>query len=348
MKKVTVLHVLSSISFSGAENVACQIITMTNGECSSIYCSPNGQIKETLKEKAIPYMPLKKLSFWELRKVVREVHPTIIHAHDVKASVLSALSIPTRIKIVSHMHVNNTDMRKHSFKAIIYSLVAHRFSKIIWVSKSAFEDYVYKNHVYKNSIILTNIIDTEYVIRRANLSIQPISYDIVSIGRLTYQKNPQKLFQILKSIAQIRPSIRACIIGDGVFFNEIKKNIVDNHLEKNISMFGFVENPLPYLKNSKLLVLTSRFEGTPMVALEAMTLGIPIVSTPTDGMIDLVEDGKTGFLQDNDDLFVRNIIMILDNDQFQRVLSNLTKKRIQERNDETGYKKAIIDIYSIL
>lgn len=345
-KKAIVLHVLSSNSFSGAENVACQIINMTNSEFDSIYCCPEGQIKKTLIAKAIPYLPLKKFNFWELRKVVKKICPTIIHAHDVKASVLTALSIPTRIKIVSHMHVNNKDMRKPSLKAIIYKLVAHRFSKIIWVSKSAYEDYVFKKSICENSLILTNIIDTESVIRRANNITPSVFFDIISIGRLTYQKNPQKLFQILKSIVQIHPSIKAGIIGDGVLFDEIKNNIVNDHLENNILMLGFVDNPLPYLKNSKLLVMTSRFEGTPMVALEAMTLGIPIVSTSTDGMIDLVENGKTGFLHDSVDLFVENIVRILDDDEFRNELSNATKNKLRELNDEKGYKKIIIDIYS--
>lgn len=60
---------------------------------------------------------------------------------------------------------------------------------------------------------------------------------------------------------------------------------------------GFRKNPYKILKNSQVMIMTSRWEGLGMCALEAMALGVPVVSTPTGGLCEIIEDGKNGFLR---------------------------------------------------
>jgi glycosyltransferase involved in cell wall biosynthesis len=344
-EKKKVLHVLSSHTFSGAENVVCQIISLVHNEIDSNYCSPIGPIKNALIKKNISYTPIKKLSVIELRKVIKKLNPDIVHAHDVKASVIAALSTPKRIRIISHMHVNDTKMRHYSIKSIIYRLVSKRYLRIIWVSRSAYDDYVFKLTVEKRSIIAVNTIDRNSVVQRSNNKTIDSFFDIISVGRLTYQKNPQRLIEILKQIINLRPSTKACIIGNGDLYNEVNTMIQNDQLENNISMMGFIDNPLPYVRNSKIFVMTSRYEGTPMVALEAMSLGIPIISTPTDGMINLIDNGKTGFLSEKNDQFIENILQLLDDEKLRDEMSEATKSKLLKLNDEEEYKNKIIETY---
>ena len=89
-----ILHILRSNKFSGAENVVCQIINIfkTDKNFEMVYVSPEGPIKDTLKEKNINYIPIKKLSFLEIKRVINEYKPDVIHAHDFTASVLVAIT----------------------------------------------------------------------------------------------------------------------------------------------------------------------------------------------------------------------------------------------------------------
>ena len=91
--------------------------------------------------------------------------------------------------------------------------------------------------------------------------------------------------------------------------------------------------------------MTSRWEGTPMCALEAMALGVPIVSTPTDGLKVLVKNGENGFLSDTDEGLVSAIIRILDDGDLQARMSEQCKRDAEVFNDTFKYKQTIKDIY---
>ena len=118
-----VLHLLSSNRFSGAENVACQIINMFRGDkqMEFIYCSPEGSIRQALLDRGVFYVPLAGLTPGALKKVLRDVKPDLVHAHDMKASFLAALTVG-RIPMISHIHNNNFDSQKPTPKAILYRL----------------------------------------------------------------------------------------------------------------------------------------------------------------------------------------------------------------------------------
>ena len=87
-----ILHLLQSGHFSGAENVVCQIIGLMKDELDiqMAYCSRDGQIRETLKEREIEYYPIKELTVAEIKRIIREYKPDIIHAHDMRASFVAA------------------------------------------------------------------------------------------------------------------------------------------------------------------------------------------------------------------------------------------------------------------
>ena len=80
-----VLHLLSTNRFSGAENVACQIIRMFSDlpEYDMAYCSPDGPIADAVKSKGIFFLPMDRLSLCEIKRVIAAYKPDIIHAHDI-------------------------------------------------------------------------------------------------------------------------------------------------------------------------------------------------------------------------------------------------------------------------
>lgn len=338
-----VLHLLASNKYSGAENVVCQIIDMFKGETEMVYCSINGQIESTLNDKGIKFYGLNSLSKKEIRKVVSEFRPDIIHAHDVKASIVAS-KFHKQCKIISHIHGNDErKMGKLTLKSFLYNIVSKKLEKIIWVSNSCLDQYYFKGKVKDKSVILHNIIDIEKLYSKVEEDNKDYDFDICYLGRLAEIKNPLRALEIMRLSIQRNSSIKCAIVGDGILSAECKNYINENNLQGNIKMFGFVKNPYKILKNSKVLLMSSINEGTPMAIIEAFSLGVPLVSTKVDGAVELIDNNLMGYLYDTNQEAVDAIFNILGSNK--KDICNYLKDFSRVYNDIDKYKVSIRQIY---
>ncbi len=341
-----VLHVLYSSRFSGAENVVCQIIGMfrENPDVEMIYCSPDGQIREALAEREVKFAPMSELSRAELRRVIAEVKPDVIHAHDMRASFVAARACK-KIPLISHVHVNAVDSRGISVKSIAYMLAAFKAKHIFWVSESSYSGYAFHALFKNKSEVLQNIIDIDALYKKMALDKNEYSYDVAYVGRLTCQKNPQRLMTVIAKMKKIKPDVKVAVVGNGDLEEETHALCHEYGLENNVDFLGFQSNPLKILHDSSSMVMVSRWEGTPMCALEAMALGVPIVSTPVDGLKTLVENCKNGYLSDNDDELAARLVEISENAELRRSLSEYTLEKARSINDVSFYRGRLLSVY---
>lgn len=340
-----VLHVLSSDKFSGAENVACQIIEGMKAESvESYYASLDGKIRENLKDRGVNFIPLKKSNPFEVHKAITLVKPDVIHAHDMKASFNVALSCG-RIPFVSHIHNNNYNSRSISVKSLLYLIAAKRAKHIFWVSKSSFDGYRFHNLVKKRSTVLYNVINIEELKNKVQEGICEYEYDCLFLGRITYQKNPERLLNVMEKIILHNPNVKIAIVGNGDLYEKIRAEAIQKGILKNIDFLGFLNNPYKILYKCKVMLMTSRWEGTPMCALEAMSLGVPIVSTPTDGLCDLIKNGYTGYLSDDDDELARFCLKIIEDKDLHDQLSANSQRNMSNTMNIDRYIQVILSEY---
>jgi glycosyltransferase, family 1 len=337
---------LQSNRFSGAENVVCQIISM----CKSYgvefaYSSRDGQIREALKDRNIEFYPIEKMSVSEFRRVIKEVKPDVIHAHDMAASFYAALACGN-VPLVSHIHNNAFNSRGVSLKSILYYIAARKAKHIFWVSQSSYNGYVFHKSLEKKSSILYNVIDIEALKRKMEKDTNDYDFDIVYLGRLTYPKNPERLLRVLKKIRDKYQGVKIAVIGTGDLEAEIKRTAVEMGMSSSVKFLGFLSNPSKILHDAKAMIMTSRWEGTPMCALEAMALGVPIVSTPTDGLKDVISEGETGFLSDDDDVLAMRCVDLIKDEELYRRLSANSMSVAEKMMDMAKYADAILSSYN--
>lgn len=342
-RKKKVIHILASNTFSGAENVACTIINNASENYDMYYCCPQGAIEEVLKEKKIKYIPIKKLSYREIKRVIKEYNPDIIHAHDNRATVLSSF-FSKKCKIISHIHGNNKIMNKINLKTIIFNYCVKCVKNIIWVSKSSFEGYVFNEKIKNKSVIIYNVVDKAEIERKAFDYKCDKKFDLIFLGRIAYPKNPERLIEIVRLLKNKRKDIKLAIVGDGKERSKIEKLIKDYQLEENITLYGYKKNPYPILLNSKILIMTSIYEGTPMCSLEAFALNKPVISTPVDGLNDIIVNGKNGYLLNRNKDIADNIIKMLDADKYNK-MTKCVQEKFYEYNNLNSYMRKIEKIY---
>lgn len=341
-----IMHVLQSPFFSGAENVVCQIIEMfKDSEYEMAYCSPDGPIRETVEKKGIMFIPLADINVTNLRKAIRTYQPDIIHAHDRKASICAALAC--RLPIVSHMHVNNLSNGKIDVKSLVYSLFSNRFRHIFWVSKSSFDDFRYmRQSMRSRSSVLYNVIDIEKLKQRMSEDKNTYPYDAVLVGRLTYQKDPVRALNIIKRVIAVNDSAQFAIIGSGPLESPVVAELNKEEYRGRVEYLGYMNNPLKVLHDAKALLMTSRFEGTPMTVLEAMALGVPVVSTPVDGILDLIKDGVNGYLSESDDELADKLNALITHSDIREKFSVATRQKAENLMNIEAYKEKLKEVYS--
>lgn len=341
--KVKVMHLLSTNKFSGAENVACQIISLTNDTIESIYVSPNGEIQKKLIQLKINYLPINKMNFKNVKIIVDKYNPDIIHAHDIKASIIAGFLYPKK-KIISHIHSNMKNMQRLSIKSVLYNYFQKNFYYIIWVSQRALDDYFFNNRIKNKSIVMQNVVNMQEIIKKSNEALNQ-DFDLIFLGRLEKVKNPLRIIDIIKLIKIYKNDISIAIIGNGSLYEQMKIKITQLNLNNNIIMFGNLDNPYKYLKHSKLMIITSLYEGTPMCILEGMCLGLPIISTPVGELTKIINNNVNGFLCNDNDNFVKNILNLLNDSLLYKELSSNSIKTFKQINNITKYKENLLNIY---
>lgn len=134
------------------------------------------------------------------------------------------------------------------------------------------------------------------------------------------------------------------MIGAGSEMEHCQKFIQEEDLP--VDLLGFQAEPLGYLANSKVLMMTSVAEGLPMVALEAMALGKPIVTTPVDGLKEVIKNGVNGYISSDDEELITGCLHLLQNaDAYEKISQNIKNGDINGFSYEQ-YKQTVLDVYS--
>ena len=112
----------------------------------------------------------------------------------------------------------------------------------------------------------------------------------MSVGRLSPEKNHTRLIKAFSQVHEKQPHTRLVILGGGALEDQLHDLVVSLGLSSAVTIAGQVDNPYAIMRRADCFVLSSDYEGQPMVILEARTLGLPVVTTSFSSVRDSVPE----------------------------------------------------------
>lgn len=158
--------------------------------------------------------------------------------------------------------------------------------------------------------------------------------DLLFVGRLEKQKRLGRFLKILAQLKATRPTVKGAVVGDGSLLNNLRQKAEWLGLKENLSFVGYRRNPMEFYDRAKVFLLTSRYEGQPLVFLEAMGAGVPIVTLPYKGLGGLMVEGKTGYVAKGTDSAVSTIDRLLSNKKEWIKVSHSAKEYLKNNFSE--------------
>ncbi len=119
---------------------------------------------------------------------------------------------------------------------------------------------------------------------------------LLFVGRIAEEKQPHLWLDTLEALAQQGIAARLTIVGDGPLQSWMEAEANLRHLQAQIEFAGRRDNVIDYLRMADVLLLTSNFEGCPLVVLEAMQAGLPVISTRAGGVYELFGERQADFI----------------------------------------------------
>lgn len=169
---------------------------------------------------------------------------------------------------------------------------------------------------------------------RNKLQIKADDKIIIFVGSLRPVKGVKYLIKAMKIVRQKEPNARLILIGNGEEKQDLIKLTGDLNLGNLITFVGEIPNEkVPeYMAASNVFVLPSLSEGFPLVSLEAMACGLPIVVSRVCGLPEIVEDGKNGFLVEsgNPEQIAEKVLLLLEDDELRERMSRNNKEKVKD------------------
>lgn len=233
-------------------------------------------------------------------------------------------------KTVKYIHGDpgtNPDYRE---EAENHRELLSRFDRIVCVSRAAWNTFRQISGLSRGVELHYNPMNSENVRRLAEAEAELPEPDlpyICAVGRLSAEKAFERLIVIHNRLLERGIAHRLVIVGDGPDAAFLRRLIRVMGLENTVILAGYQKNPYPYMKHSRFLVSSSYTEGLPVITMEALCLGVPIVS-PIESMGEVFGEETCGLITENTNAALEDAIarMLTDEPFYQQAVAGAKKR----------------------
>jgi L-malate glycosyltransferase len=361
-RPVRLLLVVDSLEMGGAERqvVDLAVVLQRNGYEATVACSIAGDLSGVLEEAGIPVRPLldrlakRRLSpiyAWRLRRLLRMERFDLVHAHiyaSVVAAAIATLGTGVPLVITEHTEASWQTWRARRVCRWVYQ----RVERIIAVSTPIRRRLIERDDVHPDLIaVVSNAVVSDSEPRPdsppplpAALRERPL---VGVIARLQPEKGVANFLKAAARLAPLFPEAHFVIAGDGPLRQELMALAEDLGLGTRAHFLGFRTDASALMKSLDVLVVPSLTEGSPLVTLEAMAAGTPVVASAVGGIPDQVRHDKEGLLVPPGDIdALGDALLDLLRDPYRASrLGEAGRRRAASRFSHATMVRQIEDVY---
>ncbi len=284
----------------------------------------------------------------KIYKIVRSVSPDIVISFLDYTNIFTIITkflFRIRTPLIICVHTNPKLMFKRNFLVLklliklLYSLKA--VNKIITVSNDG-KNILNQYYRITNSKIKTiyngidldkiKVLSRETILEYKDIFANKNIIKFITMGRLSEEKGHKYLIEAYFNVRKEIPNSKLFLIGEGPLKDELNTLIDKKNLQEDVILLGFKKNPFKYLYNSDIFVLSSLSEGLPMALIEALSCGLPIISTNCKtGPEEILDYGKAGILIGVKDIqeLENKMILLAENEELKKKYSERSLKRAE-------------------
>ncbi|UYI79860.1 MAG: glycosyltransferase [Fusobacterium varium] len=351
MKK-KIVFILPSLNSGGAEKVIvslCNNLNYEKFEIVLVVLNKEGIFKKQLKDsyKTIDLKcPRVRNIFFKIRKIIYEEKPDIVFTTLGHLNLFFGIfrwTFSKKIKFIGREatvvseHYKGKKIKNIIFR-VLYRLFYSNLDNVIAQCDYMKSDLIKNFKVNSEKIkVINNPLDIDGIRILSEKEAEKLLGEkiLLTIGRLNKVKQHKIMIELFSKL-DFQKDYKLYIMGEGEEKENILKFIREKKLENCVVLLGKKNNPFSYIKQANIFLLTSKYEGFPNVALEAMALNIPVLSFKSPGgILEILKEGENGYFINRDNFKEKlELAFKLDKDQIGKTVEKYRiSKIIKEYED---------------
>jgi glycosyltransferase involved in cell wall biosynthesis len=303
------LHIDTARTWRGGQNQV--LVTVLGlralGHRTVLVAHSAGELRQRAKEglELVPLAPRTEMDLgaaWRLSRVIKQLRPDIVHAHDPHGVAMAALALSMSTQLAKppliasrrvDFRLRGSALSRWKYRQVDCFICASRAIRTLLVSAGVPEARVVTVH---EGIDLERVAAAPPANLHEELWLPHDAPIVGNVAALVPHKGQRHLVEAAALVVRQVPDARFVIAGEGELRESLERHIKEHHLEKHVLLAGFRPDVLSVHKAFDVFVMSSVTEGLGTSLLDAMAAGKPIVATRTGGIPEVVVDEETGIL----------------------------------------------------
>lgn len=342
---IKIIHILFSSNIGGGEKITFEIINRLKNKFNFKIIAPLGVFFEKYLQLGIESQLLKRGNIFriinKIRNFIKKVNPEIVHCQGTRAALwtkLAIIGLKKRPKMIYTLHGFHIIRRSFFSKwpLVFLERFLNYLTDVLVCTSESDKNLVLKYKtispekikIIKNGIEIKKNQKDPREIEKIKKEMQlENNFVISSIARLRPPKDFSTILRALKLIICQIPNSRLLIVGDGPLRKSLEKETEKLRLSPYVKFLSFRKDIATLINLSDLVILSTKWEGLPLVPLEVGIAKKPIIASNVDGMREVVLDKKTGYL----------FIPGFEKDLADKILKLYFSKDLREKMGEEAY-----------